>query len=93
MNDGFFHACIASIILSGLCIYVFSDLKKPTRHDPLTAASNTVQRRIALDMSKSGCLVIGYAGARADIKVYRCPGYGDVVTERDWQGPRTVEKR
>ena len=66
MDDGFFPACIASIVLSGLCMYVFSDLKKP---------------------------VIGYAGAQANIKVYRCPGYDDVVTERDWQGPRTVEKQ
>ena len=44
------------------------------------------------EMRKSGCRVIGYAGRYADIKVYRCPGYEDVVSKRDWTGPRTVEK-
>ena len=45
------------------------------------------------DMRQSGCRVIGYAGRYADIKVYRCPGYEDVVSKRDWTGPRTVEKQ
>ena len=37
------------------------------------------------EMKSAGCVIVDYAGRRAEYRVYRCPEHADLLTEREWK--------